>query len=152
VKNPIIYSDREKKYIVWVSYWGIKIMKYFVSPESAINYVELNPNRCMGFKNPATKEELKLWLSDLESIFHSETEKDECEEQKIGFPQAVFAALILFALWLQPWESPAEKVSDEWKNCNNKYDGQCSYIGKKFKTNSLEMFISESLHGEYGDN
>ena len=64
----------------------------------------------------------------------------------------IMAVLTLFVLWMQPWESPVEKISDEWKNCNNKYDGQCSYVGKKFKTNSFEMFISETIHGEYGDN
>ncbi len=63
----------------------------------------------------------------------------------------IVGIIIIFILWIQPWESPAEKISDEWKNCNSKYSKQCSYVGKKFKTNSLEMFVSETIHGEYGD-
>jgi len=64
----------------------------------------------------------------------------------------LLAFTFCFALWLQPWETPAEKISDEWSNCQSKYNNQCSYVGNKFKTNRFEMLISEKIHGEYGDN
>lgn len=42
MENPITYSLREKKYMIWVSYWGIKIMKYFSTIEEAIDYIRTN--------------------------------------------------------------------------------------------------------------
>ncbi len=64
---------------------------------------------------------------------------------------SILGVIILFILWLQPWERPIEKIRDEWSTCNNKYDGQCSFIGDKYKTNAFEMSISEAFHGEYDD-
>jgi len=64
---------------------------------------------------------------------------------------SVLVFIILSILWLQPWESPIEKIRDEWKSCHSKYDGKCSYIGEKFKTNFFEMYVSEEIHGEYDD-
>lgn len=58
---------------------------------------------------------------------------------------------ILFILWLQPWESQYEKLTDEWKSCNASYSGQCHYIGNKFKTNSLEWAVSGIFHDTYDD-
>lgn len=68
MKNPITYSDRKRKYFIWVSYWGIKVMKYFSSPEEAIDYIKLNPRRCMDIKSTVPQGELDLWLSDLKTI------------------------------------------------------------------------------------
>lgn len=53
--------------------------------------------------------------------------------------------------WIQPWETQMEKLHDEWRACNGKYHGQCRYIGKPFKTNSIEMVVSGLVHGEYDD-
>ena len=59
--------------------------------------------------------------------------------------------LLVAILWLQPWESQMKKLNDEWNECNTQYNGQCRYVGGKFKTNSIEMFISGVIHGFYGD-
>lgn len=72
MKNPITFSDIEKKYYIWVSYCGIKVMKYFESPEEAADYMTLNYRRCMDIKSPVTQEELKSWLSELKVIPHVE--------------------------------------------------------------------------------
>jgi hypothetical protein len=85
-------------------------------------------------------------LSLLNSIIDSRKPKPQ-----LGVLKVFFVLSTLFILWLQPWETPVEKISDEWKSCNSKYDGKCSYVGEKFKTNSFEMLVSTILYGEYGD-
>ena len=57
-------------------------------------------------------------------------------------------SVLTLTIWLQPWESPSNKLGDEWVNCNRKYNGQCSYIGNQFKTNDVEMYISEFFHNK----
>lgn len=76
---------------------------------------------------------------------------DELESRINIIGISIFGVIILFIFWLQPWERPIEKIQDEWRTCNNKYDGQCSFIGNKYKTNTFEMAISEAFHGEYDD-
>ena len=99
------------------------------------------------FKRKAlVQRKLDERLNLLNGILDSRTPKSE-----LVFLKVIIVLLALFILWIQPWESPAEKISDEWKKCNNKYAGHCSYVGKKFKTNSFEMAVSEFLHGKYGD-
>lgn len=59
-------------------------------------------------------------------------------------------ALVL-TLWLQPWETPKAKVADEWVECNTKYAGKCTYAGTRYRTGSLEMYLSEFFHGNISD-
>ena len=59
----------------------------------------------------------------------------------------VFICLLASILWLQPWESPEEKISDEWDACNSKYNNKCAYIGSQFETNTIEMGLSVLIHG-----
>ena len=94
------------------------------------------------------KQKIKFKLDERIVLLNNALEA----RNKIGFFHYALIAAGLLILWLQPWESPVEKISDEWKNCNSKYNKQCAYVGKKFKTNSFEMLISEAIHGEYGDN
>lgn len=71
--------------------------------------------------------------------------------QKNAIKPILICVSILFILWLQPWESQYEKLTDEWTSCNKNYNGQCHYIGDKFKTNSLEWAVSGIIHDTYGD-
>jgi hypothetical protein len=71
--------------------------------------------------------------------------------QQSAIKPILICVSILFILWLQPWESQYEKLADEWASCKNKYNGQCYYIGDKFKTNSLEWAVSGIFHDTYDD-
>lgn len=72
-------------------------------------------------------------------------------QQYFFFSYGAAGIVIIFFLWLQPWETPYKKVSDEWSRCNAKFNGKCSYIGKKYQTNSFEMTISEAIYGQVVD-
>ena len=84
MKNPIAYSDRERKYFICVSYCGIKLMKYFSSPKEAVDYISLNPRRCMEVKSPVAQSELDLWLSELKAIPLREDDAPEPTEAEVN--------------------------------------------------------------------
>ena len=88
MNNPISYNlDGREKYTVWVSYWGVEIMKYFSRPEEAIDYVKQNSHRCRGFKSPATQDELDLWLSELSMIPNPEGKNHASSETGTSDPE-----------------------------------------------------------------
>jgi len=58
-------------------------MKYFPSPEEAVDYISLNPRRCMDIKSPLAQGELDLWLSELKAIPHSENDAPESSETEV---------------------------------------------------------------------
>lgn len=76
---------------------------------------------------------------------------DNKRQQHVFFWYGAAYIVIIFSIWLQPWENPYKKVNDEWIQCNAKYNGKCSYIGKKYQTNSFEMAISEAIYGKVVD-
>ena len=46
MNNPIAYNISNNDFYVWTSKFGIKYMKYFGTPEDAINYIKDNVHRC----------------------------------------------------------------------------------------------------------
>ena len=56
MSNPINFNAKENQYYIWVSYWGIKIMKYFETPDDVLSYISAYPNRCMEIKKPINNE------------------------------------------------------------------------------------------------
>lgn len=84
--------------------------------------------------------------SDDEEAAHSRN--NEPSKQSLSLLIAGIVVIILSLTWLQPWETPSQKKQDEWDACNDKYNGQCSYVGQQFETGALEMSISEFIHGD----
>jgi hypothetical protein len=83
MENPITYSLREKKYMIWVSYWGIKIMKYFSTIEEAIDYIRTNSNRCMHLKKPVSNGILESWSLELNNNNISEIHNDDISSETV---------------------------------------------------------------------
>jgi len=86
--------------------------------------------------------------------YYKSSDDDEAAHSRENQPPEKILGLLIGGIvvvaiiWLQPWETPSQKTQDEWNACNDKYNGQCSYVGPQFETGTLEMSISEFIHGD----
>jgi len=63
--NPIKLDLHSGKYIVWVSWWGVKIMKYFATVDEAIDFVKCNPKMCVDIRTGGHSAFLAIWRREL---------------------------------------------------------------------------------------
>lgn len=120
---------------------------------TAVNWAKEKRTELSALKSQFTDEEYYQKLDLINNKLNTRIRliDDELNRRITIIELSILGLIILFILWLQPWEPPIEKIRDEWIACNSKYDGQCSFIGNRYKTNTFEMTISETLHGDYDD-
>lgn len=101
MKSPITYSEREKKYIIWVSYWGTEVIKYFSTPEKAAEYISRNPQKCIEIKTPATQAQIDFWISELRAAPKAEHPDSMLKKAEVGNkkkPTKIWLWLLIFIM------------------------------------------------------
>ena len=66
---------------------------------------------------------------------------------KLGLPSYLIVTGVLAAMFFQTWETPREKVRDEWRSCKMEFDNKCDHVGVRFETGYIELLLSEAVHG-----
>ena len=110
MSNPINFNTKENQYYIWVSYWGIKVMKYFETPDDVLSYISAYPNRCMEIKKPINNETLQTWKAELLKNITPIKEVETLENEKSSPKKTtslwayffIFLAILLINLFLSP--------------------------------------------------
>lgn len=127
MKNPIFYDEQSKKYVVWLSFYGLKYMRRFENSEDAIEYIKSNPKKIF-YESSVSYLERSLELSKIaQKEFQNNKRRDvfichsSDDKKDIVYPLCKSLKRFHITFWLDEAEikwgdSVVEKVNEGLKN------------------------------------